>query len=333
MAGKKVIATLILIYGLLCFSLNANAVQTSKTWVPSISKTDSIFLADPTIFFDKGIYYLYGTSGNDGFLVYISNDLVNWTGPAGVHNGYALSKGDAFGSKGFWAPQVLAQNNKFYMAYTADEHIAIAESDSPLGPFKQNHVDTVSGSGKQIDPFIFIDDDGRKYLYHVRLKDGNRLFVAELKDDLSDIKPETLKECISGSQSWENTQNTNWPVTEGPTVLKHKNMYYLFYSANDFRNPDYAVGYATSKTPYGPWEKYDQNPIISRAKLPAIGTGHGDFVTDKSGQLYYVMHTHKSATQVSPRVTALVKVKFEMNRDNIDKVTIDKSSFRYLKLN
>ncbi|MDB5012361.1 MAG: beta-xylosidase [Daejeonella sp.] len=328
---KNIMIVLVLLVELLLGKQNANAHNlVSKFKVTS--KPDSIFLADPTIFFDKGKYYLYGTSGNEGFLVYVSKDLVNWNGPAGVQKGYALSKGDSFGSKGFWAPQILAYNNKFYMAYTANEHIAIAESNSPLGPFKQSKLDTISGSGKQIDPYIFIDDDGKKYLYHVRLKSGNRLFVVELKDDLSDIKPETLKECISGSQPWENTQNTNWPVTEGPTVLKHKSLYYLFYSANDFRNPDYAVGYATSKSPYGPWKKYNQNPIISRAQLPAIGTGHGDFIKDKSGNLYYVMHTHKSATQVSPRVTALIKVKFEKDGSNADKVTIDKSSFRYLKL-
>ncbi|WP_149273550.1 hypothetical protein [Pareuzebyella sediminis] len=37
----------------------------------------------------------------------------------------------------------------------------------------------------------------------------------------------------------------NWPVTEGPTVLKHKGLYYLIYSANDFRNPDYPFGFVT----------------------------------------------------------------------------------------
>ena len=41
----------------------------------------TIPLADPTIFLDKGTYYLYGTgglpgSGRDGFLVYTSKDLV-----------------------------------------------------------------------------------------------------------------------------------------------------------------------------------------------------------------------------------------------------------------
>jgi xylan 1,4-beta-xylosidase len=177
--------------------------------------------------------------------------MKTWKGPAGIKDGYALFKNDAFGSRGFWAPHVFFYNHKFYMAYTANENIAIAESENPLGPFKQEIIKPISGNVKQIDPFVFIDD-GKKYLYHVRVEEGNRIFVAEMKDDFSDIKPETLKECIWATELWENTAKSSWSVTEGPTVMKHKHNYYLFYSANDFRNVDYAVGYAVAPTPYGP---------------------------------------------------------------------------------
>lgn len=98
----------------------------------------NIYLADPTIFFHEGIYYLYGTGkSNEGFLVYTSTDMKLWEGPKGVGEGFALRKGDAYGNRGFWAPQVFFYNNKFYMVYTANESIAIAESNSPLGPFNK----------------------------------------------------------------------------------------------------------------------------------------------------------------------------------------------------
>jgi len=45
------------------------------------------------------------------------------------------------------------------MAYTADEQIAIAISDSPMGPFKQDITRTLSDDGKQIDPYVFKDSD------------------------------------------------------------------------------------------------------------------------------------------------------------------------------
>lgn len=146
---------------------------------------DTICLADPTIFKDNGIYYLYGTDSKDGIWVYQSPDLKNWTGPVGKHNGHALLRGDSYGTQGFWAPQVFKHNGRYYMAYTANEHIAIAESDSPLGPFTQKQFKAVSGEGKQIDPYIFEDTNGNLYLYHVRLENGNRIFVARLNSDLS----------------------------------------------------------------------------------------------------------------------------------------------------
>ncbi|MBF9252864.1 glycoside hydrolase family 43 protein [Pontibacter sp. 172403-2] len=309
------------------------------TACPVIAQTQAtdagsrIALADPTIFYNKGTYYLYGTVGSgadEGFLVYTSGDMKTWEGPKGVKDGFALKKGDVFGDKGFWAPQVFKYKNKFYMAYTANEHIAIAQSDSPLGPFTQNIKEPLAAPVKQIDPFVFIDDDGKKYLYHVRLTDGNRVFVAEMTDEFSAIKSETLKEVLSAKEPWENTANAEWPVSEGPSILKHKGLYYLVYSANDFRNPDYAVGYAVSKSPMGPWQKYKGNPVLSRKDIGVNGTGHGDFVRDGNGDLYYVFHTHQSNTTVGPRVTAIVKAHFAKDKaSGTDKLVIEKNSFYY----
>ncbi len=293
-------------------------------WVPAATKAQqpnaqskaSINLADPTIFFYDDTYYLYGTNehdANNGFTVYTSTDLQRWEGPKGVQDGYALSKKDVYGDKGFWAPQVFNVQDTFYMAYTANEHIAIATSDSPLGPFVQQKKQPITAEEKTIDPYVFFDDDGTAYLYHVRLQEGNRIFVAEMTDDLTDIKPNTAKECLSAAdmpQPWEDTQHAAWTVTEGPTVLKHQGTYYLFYSANDFRNPNYAVGFATADHPLGPWTKYADNPILSAAMTGENGSGHGDFFTDRQGTWQYVFHTHQSKKAATPRKTALITGKF-----------------------
>lgn len=245
---------------------------------------DQIYLADPTIFEDDGTYYLYGNKGDpkiqgEAFLVYSSKDLKHWEGPVGATDGFALKKGDAYGNHGFWAPQIFKHKLKYYIAYTANENIAIATGDSPLGPFT-NNMKALDATVRQIDPFIFFDE-GKAYLYHVRLQNGNRIFVAEMNEDLNSIRPETLKECINAKENWEDTEKVEWPVAEGPTVFKHNRIYYLLYSANDFRNPDYAVGYATSKEPLGPWKKFKDNPIISQSNTNHAGTGHGDIFYDK----------------------------------------------------
>ncbi len=300
--------------------------------LPTSKEQSVIQLADPTIFHFRGNYYLYGTgggAGNNGFLVYHSTDLKSWK-LSGQDGGFALKKGAAFGSSGFWAPQVFLYNKKFYMAYVANENIAIAESDSPLGPFTQPIIQPLAAPVKQIDPFVFIDDDGKKYLYHVRLTNGNRIFVAELNDDMRSIKQETLHECVDATETWENTNKAPWPVAEGPSILKRKGIYYLFYTANDFRNTDYAVGYATSNSPLGPWRKYAGNPIITKSLVAENGPGHGDFFKYKK-QFVYVFHTHNSKTAVSPRKTAIVKTRFSKTKNGDDRLIISGESFRFLE--
>ena len=83
-------------------------------------RDDVIYLADPTVFEDEGMYYLYGTKGDNtikgsGFLVYTSKDLKHWEGPVGSSDGFALKKGDAYGNKGFWAPQIFKHKAKYYL--------------------------------------------------------------------------------------------------------------------------------------------------------------------------------------------------------------------------
>jgi len=300
--------------------------------VHSIAADTPVPLADPTIFYDKGTYYLYGTGGHadQGFTVYTSTDLEHWQGPAGVDKGYALLKGKTYGDKGFWAPQVYRYGNKYRMAYTANEQIAIAESNSPLGPFHQEVIRPISGEGKQIDPFVFTDDDGKRYLFHVRLKEGNRIFVAELDADGKDILPSTVKPVLHGDREWENTENVKWSVTEGPTVVKHKGKFYLLYSANDFRNKDYAVGYAVADHPLGPWTKTDDSPIISRNLIGLNGPGHGDLVNMPDGSMKYVFHVHHDSTKVIPRLSAMIDIRFEPS-GSFDKLVADAKSFYLLQ--
>ena len=310
--------------------LLATATTIATAQADTTGSEHALRIADPTIYPYKGTYYLFGTNdhnSSNGFIGYQSKDLQHWQ----VFT--ALTKGAAFGTKGFWAPQVFQYRKKFYMAYTANEKIAIAVSDKPTGPFTQTTIQPLDTAVQQIDPYVFIDDDGKVYLYHVRLQRGNRIFVAEMKDDLSAIKDSTLTFCISGAeagQDWENTKDVPWSVTEGPTVVKRNGKYYMFYSANDFRNPDYAVGYAVADNPYGPWQKYADNPIISQKTLGIPGTGHGDLYTGKKGELWYVLHTHNNASKTGPRKTAIIKVAFVPGLGP-DKVVADPATFKYIQ--
>jgi len=297
----------------------------------TVGQTGEVHLADPTIIYHGGQYYMYGTEKppQSGFPVLVSNNLKEWHVPEEVSNGYVLAKGDkVFGDWGFWAPQVFQHNNAWYLAYTANENIAFAKSDNPLGSFVQEEVKPLKQGLRQIDPYIFKDDDGKLYLYHVRLNKGNHIYVAEIKDDFSGIKEETLTHCITpAAGTWEDTQTfKSAVVVEGATVVKHENTYYLFYSANNFQSDDYAVGYATSQSPLGPWKRYEGNPIIHKGVIGEDGTGHGDLLVGANNQLYYVFHAHASDTEVRPRATLIVKARFQDVGEGPDIVEIDGDS-------
>lgn len=275
-----------------------------------------IFLADPTIFVENGTYYLTGTGGTgktaSGFSVLESKDLETWSVPAGSTESVRmlLRQGEgAFGSEGFWAPQLFKADGTYYLTYTANEQTVLAESADLLGPYIQPAVAPIDGSEKNIDSYIYKDDDGKYYLYHVRFSNGNYLWVAEFDLEKGEIKPETLTKCFEQTEAWEATPAyESAPIMEGPTVIRLDDKYYMFYSANHFRNIDYAVGYAVADSPYGPWVKHAGNPIIHRTIVGEYGSGHGDLFDGLDGQLYYVYHTHFNEQEVIPRRTRIIRV-------------------------
>lgn len=270
--------------------------------------------ADPFVLKHQDSFYLYGTGGNDGIRVYVSKDMVNWTRSIHTEGGYALHKNDVWGERWFWAPEVYQLNDKFYMFYTAEERIAVAESTTPFGPFRQSEANKkpFHANIPEIDTHLFIDEDEKKYLYFVRFTDGNEIWAAELSDDMYSIKESTLVRCFGASQKWENSKLPPFPgakVNEGPFMLKHKGLYYLTYSANHYQNPDYGVGYATSNNPLGPWEKYDKNPILT-GNDKIQGVGHHSFINTTEGCDYIVYHTHLDMNKVHPRKVGIDTYKF-----------------------
>jgi len=282
-----------------------------------------LFFADPTIYIENGKYYLTGTGGTgrgaSGFSVLESKDLKTWAPPAGISDSVhrILTKGDqTFGTEGFWAPQLFKVNGAYYLTYTANEQTVLAQSASVLGPYRQKEVAPIDGSEKNIDSYIFKDDDGKYYLYHVRFANGNYLWVAEFDLEKGKIKPETLRKCFDQTEPWEATPAyASSPIMEGPTVIKLKGKYYLFYSANHFRNIDYSVGYAIADSPYGPWIKQQDSPILHRTIVGENGAGHGDLFEGLDGQLYYVYHVHFDQQQVSPRRTRIVPVAMQWDAE------------------
>ncbi|MBQ6086867.1 MAG: glycoside hydrolase family 43 protein [Bacteroidales bacterium] len=268
-------------------------------------------LADPYILCHEGRYYAYGT-GEPGFRVYVSDDLRHWE-----KRGIALDVEKSWGTMNFWAPEVhfIASKGLFYLSYSAEEHICIATSDNPEGPFVQDEIRPVREE-KGIDDTIFIDDDGTPYLFFVRFTGGNVIWAAEMEEDFKSVREETLTECIRTSEPWESVAGK---IAEGPSVFKYGDTYYLIYSANDCRSQDYGIGFATASSPLGPWTKYTGNPIFHRSFPNAgglVGIGHGAPFHDRKGKLMYVFHAHQNDSVMHPRMM-YVNSNLKINRHGI----------------
>jgi len=281
--------------------------------VETIRHTTPVSLGDPFIMLHQGVYYAYGTQAEDGIEVYTSDNLEEWKKAPAL----ALHKDNSFGEKWFWAPEVYSVNGKFYMYYTAEEHMCAATSDSPLGPFIQEVKKPMLEGEKTIDNSLFIDDDGTPYLFFDRFNDGLNIWVAELEEDLITIKKQTLHPCIHVSQEWEKV----WPrVNEGAFVTKHNGMYYMTYSANSYESPFYGVGCATATSIMGEWTKYPDNPLLQKPGN-LVGVGHSALFRDKKENLRIVFHAHHDDKNIHPRKMYIGKVEFKQEGE-VDKLYI-----------
>jgi len=273
--------------------------------------------ADPDVILVNGTYYLYPTTHGRGYDAWTSTDLVNWK-----------FRGPVFTAPygGAWAPDVFHNkrgNRRFYLYYTVSgpdspphgpfgKRIGVAVSDSPLGPFEDKKV-LATGA---IDAHMFQDDDGRYYLYYAQIEGGFKILVQRMADPLTKMSGRDGEpiELLHPTGGWETASGE---VTEGPFMLKHNGTYYLMYSGSGADTPNYAVGYATSKSPTGPFNRFAGNPIAHRGKSPGaggaeiFGPGHHCVVTGPDGKLWMIYHQKYEERRSYDRFIALDPIWFD----------------------
>lgn len=244
------------------------------------------YLGDPAALVHDGKVYIY--AGHDEcpaphyyydmkeWCVLSSPDLVTWTEhPAPLRaKDFKWAKGDA------WASQVIERDGKFYW-YVTVEHatipgksIGVAVADSPLGPFVDargsalvtNDMTTeyTSIGWDDIDPTVFIDDDGQAYIFW-----GNtQCYYAKLKPNMIELDGPIIP--------------INLPrYTEAPWIHKRGDWYYLSY-ASEFPEK---ICYAMSRSINGPWEsKGILNEIAGNSN-----TNH-QAIIEFNGDWYFIYH-------------------------------------------
>lgn len=275
--------------------------DTSCTYKNPLSNITNI--GDPFVLHHDGKYFMYATSSSEGFRVWESENMVSWQ-----EKGLALNRnsvGNKWGTGNFWAPEVRYYQGKFYMTYSAKGEdnlmkIRVARSESPLGPFiNWSEPFCKSDTFSYIDGSLFFDGKDN-YLFYVRDcsrnvihgKHVSQIFVCRLNEDLTAFSG-SPRLILTPDQEWEGI-NSSWMWNEGPFVVKHKDTFYLFYSANVYSSQDYSVGVAMSKSPMGNWEKYSQNPVLKKDISQRIsGPGHCMITTSPDeNEWFIVYHTH-----------------------------------------
>lgn len=218
------------------------------------------FTADPAPMVYKDTVFLYTSHDeNDAgpgmgrflmkdWLLYSSVDMVNWTD----HGVVASLKDFKWGKQenGAWAPQCIERNGKFYLYCPVQgSGIGVLVADSPYGPFKDPLGKRLIGDEhiwNDIDPSVFIDDDGQAYLYW-----GNpSLWYVKLNKDMISYSGEVIKVPGVGKKKDQKDPDA-YHYQEGPWAYKRNNHYYMAYASTCC--PE-GIGYAMSSTPTGPWE-------------------------------------------------------------------------------
>lgn len=232
--------------------------------------------ADPVIILFKDDYYLFA-SRSGGY--WTSPDLHNWT--LIVPTGLDVES---------YAPTALVIGDTVYFATGAGRTYKTADPKSGIwteGP----------SIGTYHDPALFLDDDGRLYMYH-----GCTNTTTEANISMVELDPNTFQEIgsevdlvfsMASVHGWERRGDYNLldeePWIEGAWMNKINNNYYLHYAAPGTEFKTYADGiYISSDSAKGPFQYATYSPFSFKPTGFISGAGHGCTFRDKDGNYWQV---------------------------------------------
>jgi beta-xylosidase len=236
------------------------------------------FVADPSAHVFDNRMYIYATDDqtNSGtywdsrdWRAYSSGNLTNWTD----HGSFLGLTGFRWAGQYAWAPTAATRNGFYYLYVPVDRtKIGVARSTSPVGGFTDvrgtpliDKARDANTGAEPIDPAVFIDDDGRAYLYF-----GTRTpKVVQLNADMMSTTGAIRDVSVSAAN-----------YGEAPWLHKRNGVYYLSYSTGWPGQ----IAYATGSSPLGP---FTYRGII--LDYTNVSTNHQSIV-EYQGQWYIVYH-------------------------------------------
>ena len=239
---------------------------------------------DPDCIRMDGLFRLIEPEGGKagGYFNYrTSSDLVHWSDPVRILQqppGVQLWQGsfyrDINGQLYLYAAVVDANRGKT---------VHVAAADSFTGPFHDLGVVAQNG----IDPYPLRDPSGQLWLYYKNtLPDQQSIWVQPMADP-SRPGPDPAREILHPEPG--TFEDNGYVSVEGPTVIHRGGYYFLLYTGGPYDQKTYAVGYAVSRHPDGPFVRGPNNPILSISRNPNVySPGVPTVVRDGAGQSWLV---------------------------------------------
>ena len=283
---------------IITFLIITNTVTAQSSSIKFVNPVLSGFYPDPSIVKVQSNYYLINSTFSyfPGIPVWHSKDLKNWKQIGNVIS--RTSQMDFIGermTRGLFAPSISFYNGIFYVVCTDIDHDGnfVVTAKNPAGnwsnPVKLPQV-------KGIDPSIFFDDNGKAYIvYNSDAPDNKPLYSGHRTIKIFEFDAANLKvvgeEKIMVNGGADITKEPVW--IEGPHILKKNNWYYL-YAAEGGTSVNHSQVVFRSKSVWGPYVPYENNPILTQKNLPEnrknpiTSTGHAQFVEAPDGNTYAV---------------------------------------------
>ncbi|KAF1968027.1 endo-1,4-beta-xylanase D [Bimuria novae-zelandiae CBS 107.79] len=279
--------------------------------------------ADPDTAIYEGKHWIFPTSSYDydeqTYLdAFSSPDLINWT----KHPNILTVKDVAWAKYAVWAPAPAFRNGKYYLYFGANDlqedeakrgvvgGIGVAVADKPQGPYVDaigkpliGNYSTFPGA-QPIDQDVFIDDDGRAYIYYGGHKHAN---VAKLNKSMTELD--------KFEDGTEFKEITPFDYVEGPQMLKRQGKYYLMWSAGGWTGPDYRVSYLMADSPLGPFLNKTGNLILQQDSAVARGSGHNGIIHIPNTDIYYITYHRRPLGETDGNHRVLCYDRLYFNED------------------
>ena len=250
-----------------------------------------VYIADPSArVAPDGRLYIYG-SRDESDKYYCSDlhdllstsDLRTWRHDRGIFRwGTTL-----------YAPDAIFKDSRTYLYFDVPDGTEyVAEGPSPAGPFSKP---TAIEGLHEIDPCVFIDDDGQAYYFYGQFSAKG----AKMNPDMRTLDMSTHVEGIVDEE--------NHFFHEGSFVFRRGKYFYFVYAHIGRNHRPTCIGYSMATSPLGPYTY--KGVIVDNAGCdPEVWNNHGSVVQFKGK--WYVLYHRATHGCVSMRKACIEPISF-----------------------